>query len=77
MRTTTLEKLYNHHQKQSSIQKTKWDLYNTLNKEHLSHMQNIHNSTYQKELVKAKEHQLKKFTKLHTKKLAKQAETCN
>ena len=71
MRTTTLEKL------QSSIEKTKWDLSNTLNQEHLSYMQKIHNSTYQKELAKAKEHQLKKFPKLHVKKLTQQAETCN
>ena len=40
-------------------------------------MQKIHNSTYQKELAKGKERQLKKFTKLHVKKLAQQAETCN
>ena len=40
-------------------------------------MQKIPNSTYQKELVKAKEHQLKKVTKLHVKKLDQQAETCN
>ena len=62
---------------QSSIQKTKWELSNTLNQEHLSYMQKIHNSTYQKELAKAKERQLKKFTKLHVKKLVQQAETCN
>ena len=62
---------------QSSIEKTKWDLSNTLNQEHLSYMQKIHNSTYQKELAKAKKRPLKKFTKLHVKKLAQQAETCN
>ena len=61
---------------QSSTEKTKWDLSNTLNQEHLSYMQKIHNSTYQKELVKAKEHQLKKFTKLYVKKHGQQAETC-
>ena len=33
-------------------------------------MQKIHNSTEEKELAKAKERQLKKFTKLHVKKLA-------
>ena len=52
------------------MEKTKWDLSDTLNQEHLSYMQKIHNSTYQKELAKAKERQLKKFTKLHVKKLA-------
>ena len=52
---------------QSSIEKTKWDLSNALNQEHLSYMQKIHNSTYQKELAKAKERQLKIFTKLHVK----------
>ena len=62
---------------QSSIEKTKWELSNTLNQEHLSYIQKIHNSTYQKELAKAKERQLKKFTKLDVKKLAQQAETCN
>ena len=49
---------------------------NTLNQEHLFYMQKIHNSTCQKELAKAKELQLKKFTKLHVKKHGQQAETC-
>ena len=40
-------------------------------------MQKIHNSTNQKEPAKAKERQLKKFAKLHVKKLGQQAETCN
>ena len=40
-------------------------------------MQEIHNSSYQKELAKANERQLKKFTKLHVKKHGQQAETCN
>ena len=62
---------------QSSIEKTKWDLSDTLNQDHMSYMQKIHNSTYQKELAKAKERQLKKFTKLDEKKVAQQAETCN
>ena len=40
-------------------------------------MQKIHDSIYQKELAKAKERQLKKFTKLHAKKHEQQAQTCN
>ena len=40
-------------------------------------MQKIRYSTYQKELAKAKERQLKKFTKFHVKKHGQQAETCN
>ena len=60
---------------QSSIEKAKWDLSNTLNQEQLSYMQKTHNSTYQKELAKTGEHQLKKFTKLHVKKHGQQAET--
>ena len=43
---------------QSSIEKTKWDFSNTLNQDHMSYMQKIHNSTYQKVLAKAKERQL-------------------
>ena len=59
----------------SSIEKAKCDLSNTLNQEHLYHAENSQLNLLKK-LAKARERQLRKFTKLHVwKHSQEQAET--